>query len=530
MNYYKHNQFRGAKQSFMKYENSHLKTIRDDFNDMFAAESRKREKQHDKSIVFCLTYNDEHLRTFYGNNVLDADDLQMFAKSSAFAKRLKALGYEFDFVSVGEYGNGGESHNYHGKRGKGQNPHFHCVGWFHKLSPYYPDLDYGYLCRLLRREWQGCDTETAVAYGRNKAERKLGLGFVKLDGEIICAEAGGSYISKYLGKCMSDKFSQTLFSNYVRDFVAIVDDLVFETVDCDKQQLYNLIAVWFQHVYDCQHHVPLDDRLYGTNIVKLFEPFSGLCFDLHPLFLHTQEYWFEQITQHYLMFDDEFSRQWKNNHSPKLRKFHGFGYSLLDDCDKVAGTYQIVKDGGTVTRSLPRSLTRKLYYDYHNCDAPHLTHSGSRKVVVYTPNELGLTHFEYIAKKRISRLRSLYKMNYSLDENLVIPDSQLDNVIRTYVCVFPFDSLEVPPIEFESDDDAAAYFAHAHKGYLIDGEDLLIDRRYWINTYSWIAQNQPGFLQHIRKLQKIDAIQRSRKDCYDKEFIDLWSRVYATQY
>lgn len=530
MIYFKHNEFRGAKMAFTSYDHSHLKSIRDDFNDMFTAEARMREKRGDMSLVFVLTYNDEHIHHFYGNNVLDADDLQRYSKASRFAKRLKKLGYEFDMISIGEYGNGGESHSYVGKRGKGQNPHFHCVGWFHKFRESAIDLDIEYLSLLVRREWQGCDTNDAVSYGRNKKDRKLGLGYVRLDGPIQLPESGSAYISKYMGKDMSERHTKKMYDKYVDSFHLIVAHLVSEAVQCSSDHIMALLSAWYRHVYDVEHRCPLDIRLLGTHIDKLLELCTSVFDDLDPLFLHTQDYWFEEITEHYLMFDDEFSSQWRNNHSPKLRKFHGFGHSLLDNCDEIAGTYQIVKDGGTVTRCLPPSLARKLYYDYHNYEAPYLTHSGRRKVVVYTPNSLGIRHFSFVAKHRMQKLRCLYLAKYENDPKFHIPSEILDDVIRIHVCVLPYDSLFTPRCCFLSDDEAAHYFGECHRSYLLDDEELLVDTRNWINTRSYIYQNRPSLVQSLMILDSIDGISRAQKNCKDKEFLDNWSRLYATEY
>ena len=70
------NNFRVAPMEWHYYDASHIKSMREDFNDMFQAEADFRQKRGDLSVVFCLTYNDEHLHVAYGHNMLDSDDLK----------------------------------------------------------------------------------------------------------------------------------------------------------------------------------------------------------------------------------------------------------------------------------------------------------------------------------------------------------------------------------------------------------------------------------------------------------------------
>ena len=236
---------------FFQFPNSFIKRQREDFNDMFVAENNYRISRGDISLVFVLTYNDEHIHNMFGQNMLDSDDLKCYAKSSRFAKFLRrSLGYTFDFVCVGEFGQGGETHNYHGSRGVGNNPHYHCVGWFHRVGSrnqsslvrwfmkiglpldlaMYNDFDL--LPLLVRYEWQKCLEDNIIDYGNNPWLRSKGLGYVRLDGQVRSSYSGGSYIGKYIGKDI-----RALYLSCYKDY--FVPNLVTTLYSAIHEWLYN---------------------------------------------------------------------------------------------------------------------------------------------------------------------------------------------------------------------------------------------------------------------------------------------------
>ena len=220
---------------FLQCDAVHIRQIREDFNDMFKSENESRLSDGDMSIVFVLTYRNEQLRYRFGRYVVDAEDLSRFSKSSRLEKVYeRAFGYEFDFISVGEYGEGGITHGVVGIRGKGNNPHFHCCGWFHCIGDYdlskiytalqsaqhpvtyaktledfvkwYSRLSdiksclYDWMCFLLRHEWQSNNCQSIQDMSKSPVTH-TGLGFCKLDGKIQFSGAS-AYLSKYMGKDM----------------------------------------------------------------------------------------------------------------------------------------------------------------------------------------------------------------------------------------------------------------------------------------------------------------------------------------
>lgn len=391
----------------VKGVNKCIRDMREDFEDLFTAEHDYRQKRGDKSVVFCLTYNDEHIRNFYGHNVLDSDDVhKCISKASKFGKKMQRAGYTFDYVLVGEYGNGGVTHGVHGVRGSGNNPHYHGVGWFHKFDTSKPTLPYDTLCSMLREAWQGCAESNPSVYGRSRAMRAAGLGFVCLSGEILCPTAGVQYISKYIGK----------------DIMTLHKDMLSEVLPgAFKQVAYAVIIEFF-------NNRDLGDMSVVSQFYQhwqMFLPFN------HPLYLpRTRDTWFTPSNMYYKYVPfvndilDSFYHDFMedfcadvNRISPKLRHFHGFGHSLLAHADLETGTYARPFSSGR--RSLPLCLIRKAYYNYSVSLVPNEdVRRTSRfynvlgdkteivkkyaKQVSYTLNELGRKRLVCSLEKRIN--------------------------------------------------------------------------------------------------------------------------------
>lgn len=387
------------------WRDSELKSRREDFNDMFMAECDYRAERGDISIVFVLTYNDEHLCHKYGQNLLDADHLKMFSKSSRFAKMLRRkYGYEFDFVCVGEYGNGGKSHNKVGQRGVGQNPHFHCAGWFHKVADvelpagFVPERD---LPLLIRQEWQRCSEYDIIRYAASPELRALGLGFVCLDGPIRSKKNGGSYISKYISKDIQSLYCEIYLKGFCRYLCPALCCALRSANVPEFMPYLDIVRSW------CVFRLLVRGRRPLKDLQLLAEYLKDRKVDFNPL-----SFYFDIIddilSETYKNYLDDFYAELNKRHSPKLRKFQGFGYSLMKYADIEKTTYTVHRKCGAVTRFLPPSLVRHFYYDHHVC-LVHQNLDGSRpkyctknlpfvpqdvednpcKCVVYTLNELG---------------------------------------------------------------------------------------------------------------------------------------------
>lgn len=533
--------FQPAAREWRNSEFCTIKRQREDFNDMFNAEYKARLSAGDLSLVFVLTYNEAHVHYQYGRNVLDADDLKCFSKASKFAKRLsRTFGYTFDFVCVGEYGNGGESHDYKGKRGKGNNPHFHCVGWFHKefdtdawkdymqeIGIKYVDI-YDAMCKLVRVTWQGDTCNDAKIYGRNVEAQKRGLGFVKLDGSIRSAHNGGSYISKYLGKDIRKTFLHEYFGQFLKHFEQIAIDAIYEKkVEYFQRTRHNMPDFDYDDIYKywlrsrrhdivefkkCREIVRFDSAVSSGT-------YFGECFgDI-----------FEHLDDMYITYYNEFGRDINGRFSPKVRKFHGFGYALLDECDKIKGTYNgFNPKRGAYTRILPPSLQRNLYYSYKVVKSLNPL-AKSAKCVKYFLKPIGVQHLRYTLSKMVDTCERLCKNSGvpSLVENAYqVANAKLisayDMEIETFDNYFPTEDSFISLVQ---DRDACINFAIAQRS--VFALESSKEDRVFIQFDKVVSS---CIMADMRILDDMLEIYRQKHDRDAEIWLSAWQSVYNSKY
>lgn len=539
------NNFRVSPMEFNYYDASHIKSMREDFNDMFQAEATYREQRGDWSCVFCLTYNDEHLHVAYGHNMLDSDDLKRFSKASRFEKFLnRTLGYSFDFVSVGEFGEGGVTHNYHGKRGKGNNPHYHCVGWFHKIGkrnqsslvkwflkkniPLYLTTytDEELLPLLVRFEWQGCLDNDPLAYACNPRSRSLGLGFVKLDGPIRFSSAGGSYISKYIGKDIKKLYSSTYKDGYVPQLVSLLRDAVDEElVELPLERDYFLYLFLrklgkFDLANSLHYTVPSDMSFFKQ--LGIFDDAIKCGSVAHCVY--------ERLLEIYKLFDEEYNSFLSNRYAPKVRKFHCFGYGLLNSANKVKGTYEMTKNGVHLTRQLPPSLCRFLYYDFKRVMSDDVVH-GQHYVVKYFLNPLGRKHLRETLvsslKKDVLLARSCGSAN--LKDNACLAAGY--NSIRLFqpVCKFPLPFYVHKLYELISSfDKVVGYSLMCRQTFVFD--EVYKDDRTFLDWDSLCKKAYPEIYDAAEELRNLRNKVQEEKNNKDRDYINHANICYMFNY
>lgn len=527
--YYENGNFAKSNiKTFSTLPHSHIKSIREDFNDMFSAEHSARLSVGDRSLVFVLTYNDEHILHKYGRNLLNAADLKRFSKSSAFAKfLLRGYGVVFDYVSIGEYGNGGESHDFHGVRGKGNNPHFHCVGWFHSVQEpnneiifkglkkrgllSLQNLDhYDQLCALVRWNWQGCLESDKIKYGLSPALRSLGLGFVDIDGPVKTCGAS-SYISKYMGKNVHGLY-QTLIENKFLEswkplfieklhklrckvFIPLSDDDVLKlwyyhakSTDCSNYELFRYLPIERTNLPPCGY----------LSFVELFKVFDYL-------FIENVE---------------DFQQEFNITYSPKMRHFAGFGYALIHQANMLDGTYYITRPKGTVNRVLPPSLLRHFFYNYKVC-----VNSVGEKIVKYELNKYGLRLVE-------NRLKNSLHSSRLLIRSVGSPQLQerADEVTRLFHCVLPYQTHF--PVYFRhliKDDKTAIKFnIECHS---VDCPVHLVPcKRVLYDILDDVRRLEPALYAAYKEFLDIRNKHLLYRDSKDAEFLDKCQEIYKFSY
>lgn len=564
------------------YSHSEIKSQREDFNDMFKAEAEFR--KDDISLVFVLTYNDEHLCYKYGQNLLDSEHLKRFSKSSKFAKALKRwFNISFDFVCVGEYGNGGESHDFIGSRGKGQNPHYHCIGWFHQepfqvvqteckesfcgqtyvsIEPYLscsdvPEVSLSeFLYSLVRFEWQGCYEDDKYIYGRSRYLRSKGLGYVKLDGPIRYASRGGSYIGKYIGKDVKKVYCSAYVHGYAKYVYEVLLNELYESLGSQWRQgeyaVHDLLVSW------------IDYRLLRKDVflrdLNLLRQYVGDMYKSDCRLWQTAAFCDldDRLCRIYTIFDEEFYMDMNGRHSPKVRKFHGFGYSLLGNADLEKGVYYITRKGEQIERFLPPSLSRHVYYDYFvsmaeprlkdiellnkqsvlynehlKKDLPFYLHYDAfkkpRKVVRYVLNSLGRKVLESKLRRSINESLTLIKSCGSK----LLKDKPLEVCIFTH-CIRDFNVVSykfswLHWLYMLSDFDRAVRYAVQCRQSCVYLE-AFPESRVMVDVCEVFRQQMPDLVRASDELVMLLDRFKEAKNNKDKEFNESWFKCYKSNY
>lgn len=543
LHYTSSNAFQVRKLDFHRFDASMIKSIREDFHDMFTAECIEREKAKDLSVVFCLTYNDLHLRSKYGQNLVDSDDLKVFAKSSAWHKWLvRNCGFTFDFVCVGEFGNGGKSHCGFSTRGVGNNPHYHCVGWFHKFGLWTSDyvkfklcerlgLDksweydlYDLLCMYVRYAWQNNLVDSIEDYSSDRLLQTCGLGFVELSGKIKYSVRAGSYISKYIGKDIKSLQMSRYIANFNAALFSTLCDSVKESFSTRLDDNYRNYKANIPAVISTYFHSPFGFNRYSS--FTWYRPFCDFCRKQVVTFgrdfsqyLKFYDGWLSEIVNDFVA---QYNEDMNGRYSPKLRKFRRFGYSLLDNCNKLDGTYSIVnKRGNVVTRYLPPSLARHLFYGFERFPYSSVT-SKSKWIVRYYLNSTGRAHLTHCVSHTFSK-------NYLVGRKLFGDDKRAEcaAIIRTFLSTWnPTQELYKMYNLFDltrNCEIALKYWLAAHQYIAVEPTP---ETRVFVDVLQQIKIYYPQAYSDYIALDRELFRMKSDKNVRDTEYLDSWLRCY----
>ncbi|QCS36077.1 replication initiator protein [Capybara microvirus Cap1_SP_118] len=182
------------------------------------------------SLFVTLTYNDEHLPRFLGHPVHNHDDIRRI--TNLIKVRCKRQKIGFSYVIVPEFGEGGLTHYYRGKRGYGHNPHYHCVFHFTPLGGEGEFLpDYIYFQKLIAHYWQGNINNTLRKETDLKRYKQFKFGIVNFgrNNGIVYGPQAFQYLSKYVVKdytvnsryCIIAKSINEYCNNYIDELKSI---------------------------------------------------------------------------------------------------------------------------------------------------------------------------------------------------------------------------------------------------------------------------------------------------------------------
>ncbi|QCS35909.1 replication initiator protein [Capybara microvirus Cap1_SP_22] len=309
-----------------------------------------------KTIFLTFNYNDNAIPSIYGIPCCNNDHIHYLLRNSSFIKWVRQH-FDFSYIVCTEFGEG------KGKRGKGNNPHYHALFYLcHKDNSQVTPLDCAEVLSYIRKIWQG---NPYKASSKNDP-RKFKFGKVEESekGLIVNDFHAANYVSKYATK--------------------------------DKETKCIIRKILNAHYNDCLHKVELDESINHTRL-SLVDPFvmPGTTFNDKVDIMVKQD---AQILY------DETLPTIKKTFLPKVFMSKGFGSSaskyITDDFKMPILTHK-----GTIYVTLPYYIYRKTFYDVKK---------NANGNVIYVLNNVGT---EY-RKNRLSKdIRDLYSKCISILHN-----------------------------------------------------------------------------------------------------------------
>lgn len=305
-----------------------------------------------------LTYNDEAIPKYNGHNCLRNSDIRYLFHDTRFFKDLKKkYGYTFKYYCGAEFGEGGETHQYKGKRGYGNNPHYHIIIFFTPLQ-----------------EWKGyTDKETGeIVTTPHLTPREVADGIR----HYWCGEGIYDYKEYKKGIVSFGKFDKY---GLVKNFRA----MSYTSKYCIKDAYFK----------------ELETQIVKETYYKLYNKARKL-FDSE-----------ESIRVYVAEEQDKLIKEFRQKHGFRVLCSNHLGESALQEIkDLLNPMLKIATDKGYKMRTLPMYYFRKLFYTVEKDEYGKY---------FYKINELGiqykLAHFNTEIEKKVKKTRE--NLNYILNNS-----------------------------------------------------------------------------------------------------------------
>lgn len=381
-----------------------------------------------QTFFFTLTYCDEKIPKYMGQNVFDYNDL-VYLLNGAFKKHLlRKYGTLFKYFVGAELGDG------KGVRGINNNPHYHILFFLRPCNDErypYKKIESKQFRHLLRHYWQGFDEDIV-----RKDYRDSKFGIVKEGkyGIRVNSFRALTYCAKYVTKdvhlkqherhviaCLYDKYRQifniynlgVLQWFYYRTYNSRLLYLDRKVVNLKDLALSMRIEEQLPNQY-CFDDLPEEYQVnFLLDLIKDYGDFSNLCAFVEGIiefFVHKE------------------LLEYRNRYCNKCRISQGVGdYALEFIQDHNNPTIQIPSKDGFKNRPLSLYYYRKLFTDVVKDD------NGNNLRVL---NDEGIRYNRNRISKRLEKLRNVTKAQYeSLDSelyNLICNSNVNDTVTMSF--------------------------------------------------------------------------------------------------
>ncbi|UPW42027.1 replication initiator protein [Dipodfec virus RodF1_17] len=322
-----------------------------------------------EAYFYTFTYNNRNLPHWFGHTVCDNSDLRWFLNDSGFRQLLRSkYGVRLGYFITTEYGEG------KGKRGKGNNPHYHAIFylWTDDNRPVNDIVNARLFKHLVQYYWQG-SFKNPRFYKKGKADPSNFHGLLgRLENEkAVC------YCCKYVTKDSLiennlNDLKLTIYREILRKF--LYKRYFIDYFDLDFFALQDFLEYDFSDPFGFPLPINLMEAFEKGELVTVF-PFLNRVFNLY------------------------YKKTFRNRYSPKVFMSQGIGISALDYINVEEATIPL-SDPKLVVKNvpIPLYLYRKFY-----CDVVKDTEGNNR----YILNDYGIEQRVNSLQKKLEDLSFL---------------------------------------------------------------------------------------------------------------------------
>lgn len=349
------------------------------------------------TFFFTLTYNDKSIPKFLNYNVFSYKDIRYITNGALSKRLLREYGASLKYFCACESGEG------KGKRGFGNNPHYHFIFFVQPANDFYKVVPVNVFTNWLKELWLG--TTNRIDY------RSAKYGIVKEGklGAVVTNSSAFRYCAKY---CIKDSYQLNVENDVYKYFYNKVLSDGFD-LNC----LYNYYKCFDFNKYEFWQEFKLSlyhDFLKYNPTLSIKDWIFFNCKCGADILKHLDD-WFKSF--YVPRLTDKYFNDFLNNHSGKVRcsKLLGsYGFNFVKDIS-FNPHFEIPSSKGYLIQKPCLFYIRHLYYDTFKCPV-----TGN---VLYRLNDSGIELKMNQIDSNIDKLysKTLENLSFVCDNHFYIP-------------------------------------------------------------------------------------------------------------
>lgn len=371
------------------------------------------------TFFYTLTYNDKSIPKLFGRNTFSYKDIRYVTNGRLSKTLARHYGAHMRYFCSCERGEG------KGKRGIGNNPHYHFIFFVTPFSSDFSNFNSKIFDVLIKELWQG-----KAGYVRFQSAK---FGCVKEGkfGNVVNSTEAFKYVSKYVTKDSSSKSNLEFYSSKFYD--ELVNQGISTTVfyyyflylqmiepELSLSQLLDEFNIHSFNVWRRSHSSLSVDEALNKWILDFCRDYNSETSSYVPLKYIELYNWFHD--KYLPAAHKELMRNYLSEYSDKPRFSKSLGsYGLQFIKDVEFDPHFVIPSSNNIYSVKPcLYYQRKLYYNPVKCPR-----TGN---ILYRLNDLGLRYRLNSVERRINSLESstLANLDYAVRNDIFIPHFRSD--------------------------------------------------------------------------------------------------------